>query len=182
MTKSDLLEALRSSGDDAFTKIGALDPATLEQGRYENGWNARQILAHMASIEWTYKRLVENAVSGASNAPAAATAPAQRSQSVPAAGRQPAPASPPPAAAANPIDDYNARQVEKRKDATVAELLEEFRQNRAGTIAAVESASNELLAKATRSAGGAQGSLAEVIDFVAVQHVRVHTRDIVGGN
>jgi hypothetical protein len=177
-----LLEALRSSGDDAVAKVSALDPAALEEGRFENGWNARQILAHMASIEWTYKRLVENAVSGASNAPAAATA--QTSQpkptSTPAGGAQSASTSA-PAAAANPIDDYNARQVEKRKDATVAELLKEFRQNRAGTIAAVESASDELLAKPTRSAGGAQGSLAEVIDFVAVQHVRVHTRDILGG-
>ncbi|MEX2246126.1 MAG: DinB family protein [Dehalococcoidia bacterium] len=182
MTKSDLLEALRTTGKDLVARVASIDPARLEEGRYENGWNARLILAHVASIEWTYKRLVENAVSGVSNAYAAAATPSSQGQ--PAQGAIPAGARPRaavPQAADNPIDDYNARQVEKRKDATVAELLDEFRQNRAGTIAAVESATDELLTKPTRSAGGAQGTLADVIDFVAVQHVRVHTRDILGG-
>jgi hypothetical protein len=64
---------------------------------------------------------------------------------------------------------------------SVRELLQEFKENRAGTIAAVESCDEALLSQPTRSAGGAQGTLAQVIDFVAVRHVVQHTMDIVGG-
>ena len=38
-------------------------------------------------------------------------------------------------AARGGIDDYNARQVEKRAGATIAELLDEFAANRAKTVA-----------------------------------------------
>ncbi len=164
-TKKDLIDALKKSGDDLTTKVERLDDAALAQGRYENGWNAKQILAHVASIEWTYKKLVENA-----HQPRAAARPEPDSS----AQRDPLPAG-------NPIDDYNARQVARRADKTAKELVQEFKENRAGTIAAVESCSDELLAQPTRSAGGAQGTLAEVIMFVAVQHVAQHTRDLVGG-
>ena len=61
------------------------------------------------------------------------------------------------------------------------ELLLEFKENRAGTIAAVESCDEALLAQPARSAGGAEGTLAQVLEFVAVGHVEQHTRDIVGG-
>ena len=39
--------------------VSSLPPARLEEGRYENGWNGRQILAHIASIEWSYPRLID---------------------------------------------------------------------------------------------------------------------------
>jgi hypothetical protein len=162
-TKTALIASLKASGDDLVKKVAALDPAALDEGRYENGWSAREILAHVASIEWTYKRLVENA-----KQPRAAARP------------EPGPDSGRASAGTNSIDDYNARQVARRADKTVKELLQEFKENRADTIAAVESCDEALLAQPTRSAGGAQGTLAEVLDFVAVQHVKVHTQDIAG--
>ena len=78
------------------------------------------------------------------------------------------------------ILSYNDRQVEKRKDVPVADLLAEFNENRAATIAAVEAADEALFDQRVRSAGGADGTLADVLDFVAVQHVLVHLRDITG--
>jgi len=161
-TKSELIAALRKTGDSLTKQVGALDPESLERGRYEGGWNAREILAHVASIEWTYKRLVEGA---------------QQPRATARPERAPEPTSP---SAGNPIDDYNSRQVARRADKTVKELLLEFQENRAGTIAAVESCSEVLLSQPTRSAGGAEGTLAEVLEFVAVRHVEQHTRDIVG--
>lgn len=163
-TKKELITALRTSGDDLLARAGKMDEAELSQGRYENGWNGRQILAHVASIEWTYKKLVENAKQ-------------PRSTARPA-GEPGAYVAPP--AAGNPIDDYNNRQVARRADKTVKELLLEFKENREGTIAAVESCDDDLLAQPTRSAGGAQGTLAEVINFVAVLHVQQHTKDLAG--
>ena len=78
------------------------------------------------------------------------------------------------------VDDYNRRQVEKRVQASVVELLAEFQTNRAATIAAVEGADEALLAAPIRSAGGIAGALARVIHTVAVEHVLAHVNDIVG--
>ena len=59
MTKQGLLQDLRTSRDEVVRIVRALPAAKLEEGRYENGWNGRQILAHISSIEWTYPRLIE---------------------------------------------------------------------------------------------------------------------------
>ncbi|MDO8616319.1 MAG: DinB family protein [Dehalococcoidia bacterium] len=161
--KAELLEALRSSGQQATARLRALAPAVFEQGRYENGWNARQILAHIASIEWTYPRLLDLARN-----PPGAAAPAS-----PSALR----ASPP---LSGGINDYNERQVAKRADAGVEELIAEFEKNRAATIAAVEAADEALLRVPVRSAGGITGPLATVIHAIAVVHVQGHVGDIAG--
>jgi hypothetical protein len=162
-SKVDLLDALRRTGEEFAENATAMPASAWDEGRYENGWNARQILAHVASIEWTYARLIDMAA----NPPPPREGPPPPRQESPAQS--------------NPIvSDYNERQVAKRADAGVADLLQEFRKNRAATIAAVEKADDALLAKEVASAGGARGPLASVIDFVAVQHVRMHLRDILG--
>src|SRR5262249_58496213 len=58
-TKAELLEALQASRDEVIAIVRTLPPEQLEEGRYENGWTGRQILAHIASIEWTYPRLID---------------------------------------------------------------------------------------------------------------------------
>ena len=171
-TKAELLDALRSSGRELVQRLRALPPEEFERGRYENGWNGRQILAHIASIEWTYTRLFDVATQGA---PAPASAPPA------AVGRsEPGEGGLPTRIAQGGIDSYNERQVAKRAEASVAGLLAEFEQNRAATIAAVEGVDEELLRKEIRSAGGITGPLASVINAVAVLHVLGHVNDIVG--
>ena len=164
MTKSGLLQALRTSRDEVLTIVRALPAERLEEGRYENGWNGRQILAHIASIEWSYPRLIDIARDAASPTPAPAT---------PAAD-------PPTRSMRGGNDAYNDRQVAKRAHLSVAELLAEFERNRAATIAAVEAADEQLFGQQIRSAGGVVGSLAEVFHQVAVAHVLGHAHDISG--
>jgi hypothetical protein len=77
-------------------------------------------------------------------------------------------------------DSYNDRQVAKRAHLSPAELLAEFEDNRAATIAAVEAVDEELLGRHIRSAGGITGPLAAVFHQVAVMHVLGHARDIAG--
>src|SRR5438477_170008 len=48
-SKAELLAALRASRAEVVAIVRALPAAALEQGRYESGWNGRQILAHLAS-------------------------------------------------------------------------------------------------------------------------------------
>jgi hypothetical protein len=176
-TKADLIESLRVNGRECLEKLRALPAEDFEQGRYENGWNGREILAHIASIEWTYKRLLEVAQE-APAAPPAEEAP-EAAGGVRVTEPQDAP-NLPTRTAQGGILSYNDRQVAKRADASVAELLDEFERNRAGTIAAVEAANEALLTRPIRSAGGITGALASVLNAVAVQHVASHTNDIVG--
>ncbi len=159
LTKAALLQELRSSQQDLLDRLGALSEDPFEQGRYEGGWNARQILDHVASIEWTYPQLIDVARQGA---PEGSSTPTQAR------------------AARGGIGSYNERQVEKRAQASVAELLAEFQKNRDATIEAVEKADEALLQVHIRSAGGIPGPLARVIYFVAVLHVTGHVNDIVG--
>jgi hypothetical protein len=173
-TKAELLDALRSSGRQALERLRALPASEFEQGRYENGWNGRQILAHIASIEWTYTRLLDVAREAPKDATAApAPALVRRTEPEEAKGL-------PTRTAQGGIDSYNGRQVEKRAGASIEELLMEFETNRAATIASVEGADEALLRAPIRSAGGITGPLAGVINAVAVQHVLGHVGDIAG--
>jgi Mycothiol maleylpyruvate isomerase N-terminal domain len=164
-SKAELLGALRASGEEVSRMIRGLPPERLEQGRYENGWNGRQILAHIASIEWTYPRLIDIAreaslADTASPAPPAGEVPTRTMR--------------------GGNDAYNERQVAKRAHLSAAELLEEFERNRSATIRAVEAADDALFARHIRSAGGVTGTLATVFYRVAVEHVIGHARDIAG--
>jgi DinB superfamily len=161
LSRRELLDALRANRDEVVAIVRSLSPERLEEGRYENGWNGRQILAHIASIEWTYPRLLDIARE-------AADAPAPPTGDLPTRSMR------------GGNDAYNERQVAKRADRSVAELLAEFEQNRAATIRAVEAADDALFARHIRSAGGITGPLATVFYQVAVVHVLGHTRDLAG--
>ncbi|TMB99590.1 MAG: DinB family protein [Chloroflexi bacterium] len=164
LSKTLLLKMLEESGTTALETLRALPPAAFEQGRYENGWNARQILAHIASIEWAYARLVDLA-RGATGPEGASPQPGSRPSEGPAQGG---------------IDDYNARQVAKREDSGVTDLIDEFQANRARTIEAVRATDDYLFSVPIRSAGGVTGALADVLRYVAVLHVEQHVQDIAG--
>jgi hypothetical protein len=151
-TKAELLFALAATRDEVLTRCEGLD---LSGGVYEGGWNGHQLLAHLASIEWTYPRLL--------NLPAASDEDASR-----------------PRDTSETVDDYNRRQVERRAEVPVAELLAEFGRNRGATIAAVEQHPDEAFARRVRSAGGTVGPLVDVLWFVAVDHVRGHLADLTG--
>lgn len=172
LTRAQLLNALRTTGDDAAQRLRAMPESSYDAGRYEHGWNAREILAHIAAIEWTYARLVDLAL----DAPPAANEPPAEARRTPPEASPSLPSHP----ARGGIDDYNARQVEKRARASVSELIDEFVANRARTIAAVEAMDDALASKPIRSAGGVTGGLASVIYSIAIDHVMSHVGDITG--
>ena len=158
VSKSQLLANLRSSGEELLSKLEALPEGALDAGCYENGWNGRQVLAHIAAIEWTYPRLIDLARNGPREKKPKATA-----TSKPAKGG---------------INSYNDRQIERYADATTAELLDVFRKNRETTISTIEATEDELFATEVKSAGGIKGPLAMVLNFVAVVHVNTHVNDV----
>jgi hypothetical protein len=164
-TRDQLIASLRRAEDAVVQRLGKLSADDLESGCYESGWNGRQVLAHIASIEWSYPRLIEVARSGPPQ-PSGETRPAESSYK------------PPERQAGGGINDYNQRQIERYAEASAQELIEVFRKNRAATIAAVEAADDALLAAPVKSAGGLTGPLGNVMELVAVHHVLGHVRDI----
>lgn len=161
-TRANLLADLRADAESIPALLHALQPEQLEQGAYEQGWAVRDLVAHLASIEWTYPRLLQRA---AQPPPTESTHSAGTAAAATAAG--------------SGMGAYNARQVEKRRETPIADLIAEFSANRQATIDAVAAADPALLATAIQSYGGASGSLVEVLRFVAIEHVRGHLRDIV---
>jgi hypothetical protein len=160
VTKSQLLEKLRRGEKEVLNKLEGLPEEAFESGTYENGWNGRQVLAHIAGIEWTYPLLLDVA-----------------------SGARPAKEEKPKETAAKPaqggINSYNDRTIERYKDNSAAELIDIFKTNRARTIEAIEAADDALFAGPVRSAGGIAGPLGTVLNFVAVLHVEGHVNDIV---
>ncbi|MGI8856873.1 MAG: DinB family protein [Thermomicrobiales bacterium] len=165
-TKMALLAALRASGDEAVATLRALPPESLARVCYAGGWNGREVVAHLAAIEWTYPRLIDLA----------------RQATAHQTGQQGAPGDTEAAPSlSGGIDGYNARQVAKRAGIPIDDLIDEFARNRAATIGAVEAIDEPLLAVAIRSAGGIEGPLADVLRWVAVDHVLGHLHDITSG-
>lgn len=156
-TREDLIVALQADSEEFQEAVAQLPVEAFERGVYEQGWNARQLLAHIAAIEWTYPRLIERAEQRAAG------------DDVPQGG-----------GGGFDMDAYNAKQVARREDQPVEQLLTEFRRNRAETIDAIRAADHELLLQPTRSAGGVEGTLLDVLIGVAVGHVREHVSDLLG--
>ena len=149
-TKAELLAALAASRDEV---VGGLEGLDLSTGVYEGGWNGHQLLAHLASMEWTYPRLLE--------LPPATDEEAAR-----------------PRDTSETVDDYNRKQVERRASTSVEDLVAEFVRNRERTIEAVAAHPESAFDRRVRSAGGTVGALADVLWFVAVEHVRGHLADL----
>src|SRR2546423_14505652 len=101
-TKAEIVRMLEETGAEGVARLRGLPEGVWEQGRYENGWNARQILAHIASIEWAYPRLVDVARAAAEPKPADSEAPASGS-----------------GAAQGGLDDYHPRPGAQRAGASV---------------------------------------------------------------
>jgi hypothetical protein len=158
VSKEQLLENMRAQRERVLTVVAEVPETHWAEGRYEEGWTARDILAHIASIEWTYPRILDLA----DNA------------------KEPEPPKEPSKPRPPGLGDYNQRQVAKRADASVEELLDEFERNRTATIAAVQDASEDLLREHVRSAGGAEGTVAEVLNYRAVIHLDGHLDDLRG--
>lgn len=166
LAKMSLLAALRASGDETIETLRALPPDSFVRVCYAGGWSGREVVAHLAAIEWTYPRLIDLARQAA-----------VRHDEPPGTSGNAGAAAP----LSGGIDGYNARQVARRADVSLSDLIDEFARNRAATIAAVEMIDEPLLAVSIRSAGGIEGSLADVLRWAAVDHVLGHVRDITSG-
>src|SRR4051812_3975810 len=118
MEREALLASLTAAAGEALAAMLAVPEAALEAGAYEHGWSVRQVMAHVAALEFTYRRLPDLARQHGD-------------------GRG--------EAAAVDIDAFNARQVERRAGRSVDELVDEFVQGRARLLRETGALDAELL-------------------------------------
>ncbi len=155
--RDQLTHALRQHGEQVVAALRDINPERLDPPRAGAGWGAHELLAHIASMEWTYPRLIEVAEAAGSQQPAE---------------------DPPTRAFRGGNDSYNDRQVARRAAEPADALIAEFERNRAALLEAVGAMEPSLLAVAIKSAGGIMGSLEQVLRSVAIDHVQEHLEEI----
>jgi len=147
-SKEAVVRAIRESQAEIERTALALSEATLAGGVYESGWNAKQLLCHLAAGGGFAAFMI-----GFAKSP-----------------------TPPPAGFDQ--DRWNAHEVRSREGKSLAELLAELRSGSERSIAAVEAAPDELLAAHFRAPWGTEGSLAEVIIASLRDHVGTHLAEL----
>lgn len=150
-TRQDVIDELTSVRGDVDELVGTAPAGAWANPAHSGGWDARQLLSHMASTGG-----VANFTLMLARGPAGATA----------------------AGGSYDIDQFNAQQVAMRAERTVAEILDELRANIARDIAGVEKAPDELLAKHFKTPWDVEGSVAEVIIESLRRHFRGHLAEL----
>jgi hypothetical protein len=154
-SKDSIIEGIRQAQAEAERVAAAMPEDAWEEGVYENGWNAKQILCHVAL---------------SANVPAFLIA----------AANSPEPAKMPGGGGGN-IDNFNESQVAMRMEKSVAEIVKELNTTYEQAVNVVQATPDELLAKQIRTPWQTEGELgALILDEDIRDHVMVHLADISG--
>lgn len=169
VSKADVLRQLRAGEQSVTEQLSAIAPERFEQGSFEQGWNARQTLAHVSSMEALYRGIV-TMLSG------------RRSVDEDTWG--------PPSGVPAPDPDEDDEEetvsfdvlfrtlIDEREGATPAALLSEFRQHRRALIRIVAETDETLLCRPLGPADAPDESLASTV-CQHVLHVNAHVSQIV---
>jgi uncharacterized protein (TIGR03083 family) len=149
--KADVIACLENIRAEIDAVAGEATPETWSAGTYEDGWTAKNLLAHIAST----------------SAPASYLLTMARLDN-------------PPAAATFDNDAFNRDQVAMRKGRPVGELVDEIRANVQRDLQAIEAADDELLQKHFVAPWGSEGPVAQVIIDSVNGHLGGHIADLRG--
>ncbi len=149
-TKSNVIGTIRDAQREVESLVSSTPEAVWSKQGYEQGWNAKQILCHIASTSGTAGFLM-----GMAKAPGAGGMGADFD-----------------------IDAFNAQQVVARQDKPVVEILEELRGNCQRDIERVQNAPDDLMAQHLRAPWGTEGPLADVIVGSIEGHFMMHVREL----
>ena len=148
--KDEVIKSLRESQQELESVASSLPEAAWSKGVYEAGWNAKQLLCHLAENSGVAGYLL-----GLAQAPAGAGT-----------------------GGGLDVDAWNAQRVAALQEKPLSELLNAARTNCERNIAAVEGASNEVLSRSIRAPWGVEGPLADVIVQSIQGHGGMHLADL----
>ena len=148
--KEDVIAAIRNAEAEVERLVESAPEPAWSKGAYEQGWNAKQLLCHIASTSGVAGFLIAMAQASAGGGPGADF----------------------------DVDSWNAQAVAERQDKAVEEIMEEARTNFRRDIAGVEAAPGDLLSRNFRAPWGSEGPLGDVIVASVQEHLMVHARDL----
>ncbi len=148
--KTDIIEVIRNTQDEVEKLVSAAAESAWSKPAYDQGWNAKQLLCHIASTSGVAGFLV-----GMAKAPGSGGMGGDFD-----------------------VDAWNVQAVAARQDKPIAEVLEEVRGNCQRDIESVQNAPDGLLAQHFRAPWGVEGPLADVIVGSIEEHLMMHVRDL----
>jgi hypothetical protein len=151
-TKQDIVKAVGAFVDRAESMAAGFSSADWQKSVYEGGWNVKQAYCHLAAMAGTAGLIINLAASP-----------------LPSGGG---------GQGGFDVDAWNAREVGAREDRPIEEILAELRSGYAKGISAVETASDELLAKEMTMPWGASGTSADILMTSVIDHNAEHLDDI----
>ncbi len=151
-SKKDVVAGLGDIRDQIVAVAESIPAGSWAATVHENGWNARQLLYHIASTSG-----VASFVLTMSRVPAQASA-----------------------GGGEPFDNdaFNRDQVALREGRSVSEALDEVRATIQRSIRDVEAASDDELGAHFTAQWGAEGTVAEVILNSLIGHLGVHVAEL----
>ncbi len=150
-SKNDIVSTMEKLQQEIEQAASALPPSGWSKGIYENGWNARQILCHMASTSGMTGFIFNMAKAPAGSGGMGANF---------------------------DIDSFNAQQVAARQAKSPNELLAEIGANFQRDIGAIRAAEDSTLTQHFKAPWGAEGALGDVIIESLNGHLGTHLADL----
>lgn len=148
--KRDVIDAIRSAQQEVERLVSSAPESAWSKQAYEQGWNAKQLLCHIASTSGIAGFLI-----GMAKGPGSGGMGADFD-----------------------IDAFNAQQVAARQEKPIVEVLEEVCGNCQRDIESVQNAPDDLLAQHFRAPWDMEGSLDNVIVGSVEGHFMMHVRDL----
>jgi hypothetical protein len=149
-TKTQIIDRMQALQREIEQAVSTIPEEAWARGVYEGGWNAREILAHMASTSGTAGFLLGMA----------------RMSSAPTLG------------GSYDENAFNAQQVASRAKNSTSELLDEIRRNIQLGVDSVQSAPDDLISKHFRAPWGVEGEVGDVIIESLEGHLGMHLTDL----
>jgi mycothiol maleylpyruvate isomerase-like protein len=148
--KDEVIAKMQSLEGEIEEAVSSMPEPAWAKGVYEGGWNARQLLAHMASTSGTAGFILGMA----------------RMSSAPNLG------------AGYDENAFNAQQVASREGKSIADIVGEIKTNFERGIDAVRNAPDDLLTKHWRAPWDVEGEVGEVIVMSLEGHLGMHLADL----
>ena len=148
--KDQVIAKMQDLQDRIEQTVAAMPEVAWSKGVYEGGWNARQLLAHMASTSGTAGFILGMA----------------RMPSAPSLG------------AGYDENAFNAQQVAARASKSISDTVAEIKGNFQRGIDAVRDAPDDLLTKHFRAPWEVEGEVGDVIVMSLEGHLGMHLADL----
>jgi len=148
--KDKVIAEMQSLQREIEQAVSVMPEQAWAKGVYEGGWNAGQLLAHMASTSGTAGFILGMA----------------RMSSTPNLG------------AGYDENAFNAQQVASRESKSIADIVGEIKTNLERGMDAVRDAPDDLLTKHWRAPWGVEGEVGDVIVMSLEGHLGTHLADL----